>query len=410
MIKKIKLDNGLELILNQDKSIHRSYADLYVKAGGFDTKFYYDGKYYEQPYGIAHFLEHYLLENSMYGNIVSYFDKEYIRSDGSTGIYDTRYYIDTVHDFKDSLLKLLNTINCPIFDSKKIQGTKQPIIAEINKKNDSKYQKLYAKVFQSVFKNKVFNINLGSINDINSISINDIKLFHDAFYQPSNQILVLTGNFDDNIVDTVKEFYDDLKKEYKSLKKIDIKEPKKVVKKDLIVNSIINSNLLIISFKIDLTQLSPLEKNKLDYYMGYIYEFNFGVKSTLSNYLIDKGLTNFDIRFTYNPSYIKKYAFCSLEVDTDKMDEVLKLLFETIKNLELNEETFNKWINNQIIRLINKYENIGSITANYLDNMFSYDLEQYDDLSFVKSLNLDELKKIISKIDLTNYSIVKHIN
>ena len=410
MIKKLKLDNGLELILNQDKSKHRAIADLYIKVGGVNNKFYYGDKYYVQPYGVAHFLEHYLLEQSMYGNIMNYFGKEYINSNGLTSLHRTNYYISTVHDFKDNLLKLLNVINNPVFSEDKINETKIPISAEINRKKDSKYNKLYEKVFDSIFENKLFNINLGSIEDINNMTIDDIKLFYDTFYQPSNQILVLTGNFDDDIIDTVKDVYNNLNKEYKSFKKVEIIEPKEVVEKDKVVNSIVNNDLFVLSFKIDVTKLTPLEKNKFDYYIGYIYESNFGTKSYLSHYLFKNNLTNFKIEFKYDADYTKDYIIISLEVVTNKIDEVLKLMFQTFNNLDLNEDHFNKWINNRIINMINRYENIGNITKSYLDNMFLYDLEEYDDIDFLKSLNLIELKDMMNKLNLSNYSVVRHIN
>ena len=85
-------------------------------------------------------------------------------------------------------------------------------------------------------------------------------------------------------------------------------------------------------------------------------------------------------------------------------------MFQTFNNLDLNEDHFNKWINNRIINMINRYENIGNITKSYLDNMFLYDLEEYDDIDFLKSLNLSELKDMMNKLDLSNYSVVRHIN
>ena len=409
MIKKIKLKNGLELILNQDKTKHRTIADLYIKAGGFDNKFYYDDKYYEQTYGVAHFLEHYLLENSMYGNIMDYYGKEYIGSNGLTSIHKTNYYISTVHDFKDNLIKLLNVINNPIFDEEKIIDTKRPIIAEINRKNDSKYNMLYQKAFENIFENKVFNINLGSVEDINKMTINDIKLFYDAFYQPSNQVLILTGNFDDDIIDTINDFYSSLNKEYKSYKKIDINEKKEMAIKDETIKSSVNNDLFILSFKIDISSLTPLERDKFDYYTNYICESNFGPKSSLSNYFFQNNLTNFDIKFKYDAEFVKNYAVISLEVLTSKTDEVLKLIFKTFNNLSLNEEDFSKWINNQIISMINRYENPGQITRSYIDNMFLYDLEAYDDIEFLKNLNLNELKEMMNKLDLSNYSILRNI-
>ena len=100
MIKTIKLDNGLTVILNQDKKKNRTFAYLYINAGGTNTKVYVDNKLTLFPYGVAHFLEHYLIENSIYGDLGDYFDKEYINYNGYTSIHKTTYYLSTVHDFE----------------------------------------------------------------------------------------------------------------------------------------------------------------------------------------------------------------------------------------------------------------------------------------------------------------------
>ena len=409
MIKKVKLECGLELILIQDKTTHRTIADLYIKAGGFDNKFYFNNKHYNQPYGIAHFLEHYLLEHSMYGNIMNYFGKEYIGSNGFTSVHKTNYYISTVHDFKKNLFILLDVINKPLFDENIIDNTKQPIISEISKKNDNKYVELYEKVFESVFNNKVYNVNLGSIEDINKMTIQDIEIFYNAFYQPSNQVLFLTGNFDDDIVDDINDYYNNLNKEYIDFKKEEIVEPKEVVNKDISVNTQVKDSLFILSYKVDISSLTPLERNRFDYYIYYIFESNFGSKSELSNYLFQNKYTNFNIRFNYDAEFIKNYAFISLNVLTSKMDDVINLIFKTFNNLKLDEAVFKRWINNRIIDMINRYENIGSITKSYIDNMFLYDLDKSDDIEFLNSLNLGELKEIMNKLDFSNFSIVRNV-
>ena len=130
-IKDITLSNGLRLLLLQDKNKNRTTGTIYINAGGLNNKYKYDNKNVEQVYGIAHFLEHYLLEKSMYGNIMNYFDNEYISSNGITSNNRTKFYISTVHDFEDNFIKLINVVNNPSFNKDDIEDVKKPILSEI---------------------------------------------------------------------------------------------------------------------------------------------------------------------------------------------------------------------------------------------------------------------------------------
>ena len=114
--KRLTLDNGLEVVLINDNKKNTSSAYLSVNVGGFVKDFKMNGKDYHLKYGIAHFLEHYLLENSIYGNVMQSFGNDYIDSNGFTSPYRTVFYISTVHDFEDNLVKLLNVVNNPLFD------------------------------------------------------------------------------------------------------------------------------------------------------------------------------------------------------------------------------------------------------------------------------------------------------
>lgn len=105
MMKKSEiytLDNGLKLIFYQDTSKHSVVADLIVKYGGIHNIFIFDGKEYKVEDGIAHFLEHLLIEHSIYGNALINFRENYINTNGVTSIDKTRFYIHTVHDFEEN--------------------------------------------------------------------------------------------------------------------------------------------------------------------------------------------------------------------------------------------------------------------------------------------------------------------
>ena len=45
------------------------------------------------------------------------------------------------------------------------------------------------------------------------------------------------------------------------------------------------------------------------------------------------------------------------------------------------------------------------ITTNLINNILLYNLYEYDNIEFIKSLNLEECKKLLNELDYSNYTI-----
>ena len=163
------LDNGLTVVYYKDDTKHSCTANLIVKYGGINSDFIINDKHYHINDGMAHFLEHLLIEHSIYGNALLDFRSNYIRTNGMTSSIRTSFYIDTVHDFDENLVKLIKVVNEPVFNEKDINETKYAVIEEIRKGNDNKFRNLDVLTKKCLFKNIKYLNNLGSIKDIDAI-------------------------------------------------------------------------------------------------------------------------------------------------------------------------------------------------------------------------------------------------
>lgn len=402
-IKTITLENGLQIIINKNKK-NTSKAQIIIKAGGLDTDFKIDNKEIEVPFGTAHFLEHYLLEQSIYGNANKIFSDEYVTSNGITSYYTTEFYIKTVHDFEENFIKLLNIINNPDFN-KNIEEVKNPIIQEIKRSKD-KQGKLYNKtIFESITKNKIYDTTLGEIETIKNMDINTIKTFHETFYNPNNQIIVLTGNIKENIIDIIKDFYRNKINKNVERKKL-IEQDQIINKKNEIIDETINENLFEITYKVNIKKYTPLEKNKIDYYISYLLDTKYNEQSELFNYLIKNKLTLYAIETYMDPSIIKDYMLITLKSYTKEFKKVIELLQKEFNTKKLTQENFKNWKNKKIIQRLCNLEDDIYITNNLIDNIFLYNIYEYDNIDFIKSLNLDECKKMLNELDYSNYTIL----
>ena len=191
MFKEVKLENGLTMYLHPDKTKNRTSAHLYTFVGSKDTKFYVDEKKHEVVEGTAHFLEHYLVERSIYGNSLQQMSEDYIDFNAATAIDYTFFYISTVHDFKENYIKLLNIVNNATFNQESVNDTIKPIISEIARKQDNKYLKYNELVNKTVYKNCFFDVGLGSVEDISNMKYTMLQDLYESFYYPKNQIIIM---------------------------------------------------------------------------------------------------------------------------------------------------------------------------------------------------------------------------
>lgn len=402
-VKTLTLENGLQIIISKNKK-NRSTAHIYIKAGGMNTKFKVDNKEIEVPYGTAHFLEHYLIEQSIYGNAGEMFGNDYIISNGITSRHTTEFFIRTVHDFEENLMKLLNIVNNPDFD-RDIEQVKNPIIQEIRRARDRQGRLFDKSIFESVTKTRIHDTILGEVETIKNMDKETLKKFHEAFYQPNNQILVLTGNIKDKTIEKIKEFYKG--KKNKNVQKHEYEEQDNVIyNKKEIVDETIRENLLEITYKINVKKYTPDEKNRIDYYIHYLFDAKYNEKGKLFNYLIDNKLTLYAIETDLDPRTIKDYMFVTIRVYTGEFEKVTELLQKELNIENLIEENFKKWQNKEIIKKFCSQENPEYEAQNLVNNMLLYDLHEYDTLEFVKSLNLKEAKKLLGGLNYSNYTIL----
>lgn len=402
-IKTITLENGLQIIINKNKK-NTTKAQIFIKAGGLDTNFKIDNKEIEVPFGTAHFLEHYLLEQSIYGNANKIFSDEYVTSNGITSYYTTEFYIKTVHDFEENFMKLLNIVNNPDFN-KNIEEVKNPIIQEIKRSNDREAKLYYKTLFESITKNKMYDTTLGEIETIKNMDINTIKTFHETFYNPNNQIILLTGNIKENIVDIIKDFYKNKTNKNVERKKL-IEQDQIINKRNEIVDKTINENVFEITYKVNVKKYTPLEKNKIDYYLHYLFDIKYNEQSELFDYMIKNKLTLYTIETHLDPSVLKGYVLITLKSYTSEFKKVIELLQKEFNTDNLTEENFKKYRNKMIIQKICDLENDIYVTSNYINNVLLYDLHEYDSVEFIKSLKLDECKKMLNELDYSNYTIL----
>ena len=406
MLDIIKLDNGLKIYLVKDKNKHTTYVNLIVKFGGINSEIIINNKKEKVKSGTAHFLEHLVLECSEYGDLMNMLGSHGIRSNGLTSINKTQFYIDTVDNIYNAVGLLIEGIHRPIITKENIDKIKQPILAEKRRSLDNKYSNLYNMSVGSVLKSGKFDSILGSIKDIESINEFDLKTAFNTFYIPTNEIIVIGGNFDKKkIIELIKYAYNNLKFNNDIVSEIKYKNADNVNKKYCLIKDDINIEKSIISFKININDLNSYEKLALDTYLYIFLRSNFGVSSILNKELIDKGIIFGNI--AYSSDILDNYLIARIEANIK--DEVYfnDTIIDYIQNKKysFDEELFLLYKKNLIIDYIIRTDDIYKTIDPLIENIISFNYEDIDTIKDIEDLNYNDYVNYINNIIFDNYNI-----
>lgn len=406
MNKIYTLKNGLTIVFYQDNSKHSTYANLIVKYGAINNHFMYDNKNYFIKDGMSHFIEHLLIEHSKYGNVGEFFQNNYVYSNGATSYFKTNFYIKTNTNFEDNLEKLITMVNCPYFNKEDIEVTKIPIYEEIRKSKDNNFKSLNELQLKCLFKIIDFVSVLGEEENIKSFDYDLVRMCYNIFYQPKNQILAIAGKCDiEKIVDLVEKIYDDFENKKIVYQLQDYNEPNEIAKFSGSIYKNINENFIRMIYKINISGFTPYEGVKLSYYLNYFLNSNFNETSNAYRKLIDDKISVSSI----GHDYIVFNGFLIIFIDTytNKFEEFIELINDTIKNSVIPKETFELKKKKTIISLILREENFITMINPFMDNILTYNYYDIDKISDIEAQTYDDFSNMISKLDFSNYCIVK---
>lgn len=404
-----KLKNGLIVICVEDKSKNQTFAELSVKYGSKVKEIQSGDKIIEVKPGLAHLLEHTMIENSIYGNIATYFHDNYVYYNGFTGPMITYFPINTVKDFKKHLKVLLEYVNIVKFDEKKLEEIKKPVIDEIIKSRDRRYYKYNQTLLPLVNNKSKFEGNLGTIEDVQSISVDELKTVHDLMYQPSNQILSISGNFDTvDILKYVEDIYDEIDIPTLDAKILDEEETVEYETNEL---TIVDNNfdpICSLEYKVDTSSFTNEELLKLDYYSSCFLAYNFSEISKAYKKVKDERLSSFS--FSSGKSFINKNILhFRIALNTEKFDEVKSIIEDVFDNLYLDEEYFEIWKKDTLINIIKREKLHNQVRKSIVENIFLYDVYYNEGVNFIDNLNFEEMKNLMGRLKFNNMLFVKEI-
>lgn len=389
---------GLKIYIWPFNKANDIYMTLTIKYGSLHTSYEMQGKKYNVPNGMAHFLEHIKFNEKDGKTAHDFFNKIGSYANAYTTYDHTSYEVMCNSNLKENLNHLLFFVNNNYFTKDLVAKEKPIIIEEAKMTMDNPYNEGYFELLNNIYKedNHRFLVT-GKPEDIKTITVEDAQNVFDAFYHPKNMFLVVTGNVNPyEVIKVCEEYYENNESaKYLNPKIICPKEPKKINKKESIISTNVTKEKVFFGVKIDRKKFKEFTDLYLRIYLRMSLNINFGSTSLFKEYIINNRLVD---DFSYSVSINKDFVILLFETSSSFPKEIIKLTEEKLDNLEIPEDDFIRKNRVSIASSILGYEDAFDV-----NNQIRSDIMRYDGIinnvpSIFESLKIEDAQKIIKNI------------
>jgi predicted Zn-dependent peptidase len=384
------LKNGLQIVvIPLHNNTNVITTDIFYKVGSRNEVM---GKS-----GIAHMLEHMNFKSTK--NLdAGEFDKE-VKSIGgvnnaSTSFDYTHYYIkSSTQNLTKSLslyAELMQNLN---LKDEEFQPERDVVAEERRWRTDnSPLGYLYFKMFNNAYVYHPYHWTpIGFMNDIQNWSIEDIRAFHKTYYQPSNAILMVTGDVDaQTVFKEAKKYFAKIKNTSK-IPKVKFVEPEQDGAKRVIIHKESEVEMVAITFHI------PNFQDKDQVTLSVISEILYSGKSSrLYKELVDKKRLVNQV-YAYNmenidPSLFIFLASCNPGIKAEDVEKELIKQIELMKNTEVTKAELDKVKTNTKADFIYSLESSSSVSNLFGSYLVRGDIKPL--LNYEKNIEKITAKKV----------------
>lgn len=405
------LSNGLDIYMIPNKKVKNYYITLSTKYGSIYTNYKYNGEVYNNPKGIAHYLEH-LMFKMPDGDAFDHFSKLGSFANAYTSNEVTCYEVFANSKFKENLSYLIEYVYTPYFTKDIINNERGIITEEIKMYDDDPATALYDNLYKNIFINDERRYLVsGTVSDIKKIKPEDIEMVYEAFYHPENMFMIITGNFNPEEAiaitgEVMKKFEF---KEYEAPEILKEDEPFKINKDYDEKEMVVNKPKVVIGYKIPKNNFKSLKLSDLELkiYLNLIIRINFGVTSLINEEMKSNGIINGGIgtRLTETTDYYIQ----TFVAETDYPDYFINRIKDVFEKMNVSDESIKRKVKGAISNLILMFDNIEAVSSEIQDDIINYGTVITDISTIYKSLNAELALKVISKLNknLCSVNIIK---
>lgn len=387
--KDYTLDNGLRLVVNEDKTTELVAVNMLYKVGAKNEE--------EEHTGFAHLMEHLMFSGSEnYKNFDMLINSMGGESNAFTNNDITNFYVSIPYIYLETILKIeADRMQNLIIDEEHLSVQKRVVTEEFKQRYlNQPYGDLYKEMRELSFKVHPYKWQtIGKdISHIESATLSIVKDFYNEYYQPNNAILSISGNVEsENVFTLVKGIFNFPSTNQKTIRYQ--QEPEQKENREKTVYRNVPSNMIMITFPMS-------SRREKEFYCFDLLSdlLSNGTSSRMYNDLVQekKAFTAIDAVVSADDD---KGLFIVLGKYADKtpVKRGEELIWQSLKNIfeeEITDKEFQKVKNKNLV-------NTESNNIKILDKAMN--LAYYEHLDMLDNINKDrEIYSSIKKEEVVN--------
>lgn len=192
-VRRTHLPNGLTILTKEVHTHPIVAAMIWYRVGSRNEELGHTGK--------SHFLEHMMFKGTERlgkGEIDLLTQIRGGRNNAFTWLDFTAYYFTFASDRWEMALEIeADRIRNTSFAPEEFESEKQVIIEELQMGLDSPFELLENEVWATAFRQHPYHSpTVGWLQDVQGVTVEDMKRYYDQWYQPRNATVVLVGDFE----------------------------------------------------------------------------------------------------------------------------------------------------------------------------------------------------------------------
>lgn len=378
--------SGLDVYLLHKKDFSRKYAYFGTKYGSFDNCFTHEGKRYCMPKGIAHFLEHKIFEDPN-ATVFDVFAGLGASVNAYTSFNATVYHFSTVDNYEASLAELLRFVQRVNLTDENVEKEKGIIVQELKSYEDEADYVLYFNLLKSLYGTHPLRFDVGGDEEnVLSTTREQLQTCFDAFYAPSNMILLVAADIDPE--ELVKLIDENLTEAYLSktaaVKDAAVEDRTEVLEHFKTMEADIATPMFELGIKGHVNFKGEKELLDTAIAMKVLLDVHFGKSSEFYASLYNDGKINssFGMDFAFGEGY----AYYTFGGETEEPEYVVEKIKEEIARIVeqgVDVEGFERIKRKMFGRLIS-----GANSMQYLTSAFlSYYMKGMDLFRYLKAMH-----------------------
>ena len=291
----------------------------------------------------------------------------------------------------------MDYVQHPYFTDENVEKEKGIIGQEIMMYDDYPEWKVYLNALEAMYYEHPVKLDItGTIETISHIDKDILYKCYNTFYNPSNMVMVLCGDFEpEQLLEEVKKRLID-KKSNGEIKRIYPEEKEEIVQEKIEQNMDVSQPLFVIGIKDKLADTK--ERVRKHIAIEILLNMIMGKSSKLYKELYDEGILFATPSLDYE--FARGYAHILITGQSPKPEEVYERFKQTVAKMKenhLDSAEFNRIKKRIYGSYVKEYNDTADIARMFLADFFK-EINSFDYLEEITTINEEYVEQILKNV------------